>query len=278
MRVHHLNCATFCPIGGNLLWGPRCGPLYTRFICHCLVVETDAGLVLVDTGLGLQDVAHPYRRFGVTYKLLLRPVCDPREAAANQVERLGFRRTDVRHIVLTHLDRDHAGGLPDFPAATVHVADTEYREAMARAGRRSRMRYQPSQWRHGPMWARYMAGGERWLGFDGVSQLRGLPPEILLIPLPGHTGGHCGVAIDIAEGWLLHAGDAYYHAGEIGSGRRWQPPGLALTQWLIDADRGAGRANRERLRAVADDGGNDVAILCSHDPAGYPVKNGSDGR
>jgi glyoxylase-like metal-dependent hydrolase (beta-lactamase superfamily II) len=271
MRIHHLNCATFCPLGGGLLWGPRRGPLHARFVCHCLLVETDAGLVLVDTGLGLQDVTHPYRRLGVTYKVLLRPACDPREAAANQVERLGFRRDDVRHIVLTHLDRDHAGGLPDFPSATVHVADAEYQDAMARVGRGARIRYQPSQWQHGPAWARYAPGGERWLGFDGVSQLRGLPPEILLVPLPGHTAGHRGVAIDTARGWLLHAGDAYYHAGEIDSARPWRYPALAMTQWLIGVDRGAGRANRERLRTLAHRAGDDVTILCSHDPATCPA-------
>jgi glyoxylase-like metal-dependent hydrolase (beta-lactamase superfamily II) len=33
---------------------------------------------------------------------------------ARQVERLGYRREDVRHIVLTHLDMDHAGGLRVF--------------------------------------------------------------------------------------------------------------------------------------------------------------------
>ena len=30
-------------------------------------------------------------------------------------------REDVTDIVLTHLDFDHAGGLDDFPAATVHL-------------------------------------------------------------------------------------------------------------------------------------------------------------
>ncbi|MFD0510570.1 MBL fold metallo-hydrolase [Streptomyces aureus] len=30
---------------------------------------------------------------------------------------LGYAVDDVRHIVLTHLDLDHAGGLPDFPRA-----------------------------------------------------------------------------------------------------------------------------------------------------------------
>ena len=189
----------------------------------------------------------------------------------NHVERLGFGRRDVRHIVLTHLDRDHAGGLADFPAATVHVADAEFQAAMTRTGRRARMRYQPSQWQHGPTWARHPTGGERWLGFDGVSQMRGLPPEILLVPLRGHTSGHAGVAIATDGGWLLHAGDAFYHASELDSAQPRRRPGLAVTQWLIEADRGAGRSNRERLRALARRAGGEVTILCSHDPATFPA-------
>ncbi|MBE9499774.1 MBL fold metallo-hydrolase [Streptomyces sp. GKU 257-1] len=43
-----------------------------------------------------------------------RPPC---EALA----RLGHRPEDVRHILLSHLHRDHTGGLADFPEAVVHV-------------------------------------------------------------------------------------------------------------------------------------------------------------
>ncbi|MGP3965322.1 hypothetical protein ACTWPT_56180 [Nonomuraea sp. 3N208] len=43
-----------------------------------------------------------------------------------------------------------------------------------------------------------------------MRQLNGLPPEILLIPLAGHSRGHSGVAVDTGATWLLHAGDAYF--------------------------------------------------------------------
>src|SRR5207253_11423315 len=62
MRIHHLNCGTDCPLGGALFDGRSLGPL-GQIVCHCLLIETDAhGLVLVDTGYGLRDVAHPHRR------------------------------------------------------------------------------------------------------------------------------------------------------------------------------------------------------------------------
>jgi glyoxylase-like metal-dependent hydrolase (beta-lactamase superfamily II) len=47
------------------------------------------------------------------------------ETAAHQIERLGFRREDIRHIVITHLDVDHIGGLSDYPDAHIHVTVAE---------------------------------------------------------------------------------------------------------------------------------------------------------
>jgi len=41
--------------------------------------------------------------------------------------------SDVRHIVLTHLGFDHAGGLDDFPAATVHLLRQESDHAAPQA-------------------------------------------------------------------------------------------------------------------------------------------------
>ncbi|WP_223281445.1 MBL fold metallo-hydrolase [Streptomyces antnestii] len=48
---------------------------------------------------------------------MARPVLDTGETAVRQVAALGYDIEDVRHIVLTHLDLDHAGGLRDFPPA-----------------------------------------------------------------------------------------------------------------------------------------------------------------
>lgn len=51
--------------------------------------------------------------------------------------------------------------------------------------------------------------GDEWFGFGSVTVL---DDDVLLIPLQGHTRGHCGVAVRRADGgWLLHAGDSYFH-------------------------------------------------------------------
>lgn len=41
--------------------------------CHCLLLETASGLVLCDTGLGLQDIANPGARLSSFFLSLLSP-------------------------------------------------------------------------------------------------------------------------------------------------------------------------------------------------------------
>lgn len=270
MRIHHLNCATMCPPGGHLMGGPRPGLGPARLTCHCLLIETEQGLVLVDTGLGLHDVAAPVPRLSRVFVALMRPRLDPEETAVRQIERLGLSPRDVRHIVLTHLDFDHAGGLDDFPGATVHVLAAEVGAARDRHTLVERGRYRPPQWSAEVAWQTYeAAAGEPWFGFGCVRGLVGLPPEILLVPLPGHTRGHCGVAIRRPAGWLLHAGDAYFFRGEVDPIAPSCPVGLRLYQAVLADDRAARAANLRRLRALVRSHGDEVALTCSHDPVEF---------
>jgi glyoxylase-like metal-dependent hydrolase (beta-lactamase superfamily II) len=270
VRVHHLNCGTDCPVGGALFDGCSKGPL-GHLVCHCLLIETDAhGLVLVDTGYGLNDVRHPHQRphprITRAWRAMLNIRLREEETAIRQIERLGFSAADVRHVVLTHLDFDHAGGIDDFPNATIHLLDAEFRAATgSRTTTVARNRYRPRQFDTADQWQVYDGVGERWFGFDAVRDLKGLPPEILLVPLPGHTWGHAGVAIDGGDRWLLHAGDAYFYRGEVRQARRECTPGLRGYQTLMEVDRALRLANQQRVRALSVEQAGAVDVICSHD-------------
>lgn len=269
MRVHHINCGTMCPMGGPLMYGARGGPDLHRLVCHCLAIETDRdGIVLVDTGFGLRDVRDPGHRLSAFFRAANGIRYREEETALRLVERLGFAAADVRHIVLTHLDFDHAGGIEDFPGATVHLYAPELEAARGpRRGFIARNRYSPRQWDRDVRWRPYEAGGEPWFGFEAVRGLEGLPPEVLLVPLVGHTAGHSGVAVDTGSGWLLHAGDAYFHEDEMRGERPRCPPLVAAYERMMEVDRASRLANRDRLRGLARERGGEVRILCSHDPA-----------
>ncbi|HEY4554952.1 MAG TPA: MBL fold metallo-hydrolase, partial [Lysobacter sp.] len=244
-------------------------------VCHCLLIETARdGLVLVDTGLGRKDVEHPRERLSRTMRTLLRPRLRPEETADAQVRALGYAPSDVRHIVLTHLDFDHAGGLEDFPHAQVHVYAEELNVANHRNTWIAKRRYRPQQWNRAVQWKTYIAHGEPWFGFRCVRELHGLPPEILMVPLVGHTYGHCGVAVQRDGRWLLMAGDAYFHRDEVPQHAQAHAeprgtPGLRLYQRLMDADRRARLLNQAHLRELARMHRGKVDIASAHDPVEF---------
>jgi glyoxylase-like metal-dependent hydrolase (beta-lactamase superfamily II) len=271
MRIHHLNCGTDCPLGGALFDGKSKG-LTGHLVCHCLLIETDAhGLVLIDTGYGLKDVHHPHQppeeRIPKFFRALNGIKLREADTAIRQVQMLGFKPEDVRHIVVTHLDFDHAGGLEDFPHATVHVLDKEWSSATGpKPGFIPAQRYRTRQWNEIVHWRRYTSGGgEPWFGFDTVRELEGLPPEILLVPLPGHTWGHAGVAIRDGQGWLFYAGDAYFYRGEVRQEKRECTPGLRFYQTLMETDRTLRLQNLERVRRLSVDHRSEVRVFCAHD-------------
>nr|WP_274349157.1 MBL fold metallo-hydrolase [Xanthomonas campestris] len=266
MRVHHLNCISTCPLGGHLMDGRTHGVLERGHLsCHCLLVETNAGLVLIDTGFGLRDVAEPRARFSAFFLALVKPDLREDMTAIRQIQRLGFDPRDVRHIVLTHLDFDHAGGLDDFPHARVHLMTRERDAALAQHTWMDRQRFRPQQWSTRGQWRTYdSTSGAAWMGLECVHDLHGLPPEILLVPLPGHTFGHAAVAVRTPERWLLLAGDAYFYHREMDP-QPYCTPGLRFYQWMLEKDRTARLHNQQRLRALRQQQGAEVEVFCSHD-------------
>lgn len=195
MTIHFLNCFT-CNARVPSSW--RTGTL-------CLLAETAQGLALIDTGPGLDDYRNPPGILRV-FQVLTRIPMDSEEAAVRQVARLGYKTEDVRHVILSHMHFDHCGGLSDFPQATVHVHQQELEAFMGRPRRFTDLAYVRRHIAHGPHFAPYSEQGESWFGLP-ASRLP-FQPEMWLVPLHGHTRGHCGVAIQTEVGWHFHVADA----------------------------------------------------------------------
>jgi glyoxylase-like metal-dependent hydrolase (beta-lactamase superfamily II) len=165
---------------------------------------------------------------------------------------------------------DHTGGLADFPDAHIHVYAKAYETAMAPKGPFARF-YEPAHWRHGPDWRPHDRDRIMdWFGFDSIPVAEGLQPEVRLVPLPGHTPGHCGVAIQLKDGWLLHAGDATYPFYRDEDPR---PPHRPLPVWVQHPPWWLERLvighQTPRLQALLADHEDAVRILCSNDVVGY---------
>lgn len=254
MKVHHLNCGTMRPAAtpGGL-------------VCHVLLIETDHGLALVDSGFGLHDIASPGPRFGAA-RFLVRPVYDPAETAINQIRGLGHDPRDVHDIVLTHFDADHAGGLSDFPWARVHLTAIESFAAAHPRTFVEKQRYRRAQRAHDPILVEHHpADGEAWRGFPGARELTEIASGIVLIPLPGHTRGHAAVAVDAGSRWILHAGDAFYHHGQV-DGSHSAPRALTAPERAVAFDRKQVRANHQRLGELWTAGEPDLVLINAHSP------------
>ncbi|HTI77542.1 MAG TPA: MBL fold metallo-hydrolase [Mycobacterium sp.] len=251
MKVHHLNCGTLYPYG--------CGEM----VCHVLLVETDNGLVLIDSGFGTRDCGDPGRRVGPS-RHLIRPVLNPTEAAVNQVERLGFHRDDVRHIVLTHFDGDHIGGISDFPDAQIHVTAAEAFGALRAPSRGEKFRFRSVQWAHGPKLVEHTPDGDKWRGFAAAKELDEVSPGIVMISLPGHTRGHACVAVDAGHRWLMHCGDSYFHYGTV-DGTARMPLSLNAFERATAFEWKVVRQNHARLVELFDRREPDMLMVCAHD-------------
>jgi glyoxylase-like metal-dependent hydrolase (beta-lactamase superfamily II) len=268
--VHHINCATMCPVAG---WLMGANAWRGRMVAHCLLVETERdGLVLCDTGFGTRDVEGK-THLSQVFLRFVGPTLDHTETAVAQVAALGFKPEDVRHVVVTHLDVDHAGGLCDFPAARVHVHAREHAAAMARATFKERERYIKAHWAHGPKWEVYSEDGDTWRGLPAISRLRGLDADIGLVPMHGHTRGHSAIVVRNGARWLVHAGDAYFHHHSVDGTGASVPPGFRAFERIVETDAPKRRASLAAIRQLRASYA-DLDVFCAHDEAEYSALRG----
>lgn len=249
MNIYHLNCVVInAPAGG-------------KAIGHCLLLEYSTGLVLVDAGIGVLDTLNPPGRLGQALIDMVGFRFDEQHTAYRQIEKLGFDPADVQHCVLTHLDPDHIGGLADFPNLKLHVSRKEYNDFYS-----GNPRYLTHQLAHGPVVHAYGSSKEQWYGLEASRVNVGFAANILLVPLPGHTEGHCGVAIEKEEGWLLHVGDAYYYRIELETDEH---PVSQLAALRADHN-GLRLQSLEQIKQLLRNH-PEIEIISTHDPAEFPA-------
>ena len=146
---------------------------------NCLLVETPAGRVLVETGIG-ERVSDKVRRMR-RYEGL--PIVPALRAA-------GFHPASVDVVAMSHLHFDHAGGLlladgaRAFPRATIVAQRAEWEIALGDNGRLVASYDQP-EIRLVRDW-----GAEAWA--DGEREVL---PGVSVVPTGGHSAGHQAIVV-----------------------------------------------------------------------------------
>lgn len=82
----------------------RPGSLFVHV--HPFLIETSNGLVLCDTGLGLRTA-------------------DDELMIHHNIKKLGYEPGDIKYVLMSHLHKDHTGGMVDFKAGTARLAFPE---------------------------------------------------------------------------------------------------------------------------------------------------------
>jgi hypothetical protein len=75
-----------CPLCAKLINGQGSYTEPGKLVCHCLLIEHDNRLMMVDTGIGLKDIQHRDQRLGKTFQKSFKPKLDPQETAFEQIK------------------------------------------------------------------------------------------------------------------------------------------------------------------------------------------------
>lgn len=243
-KIYHLDCGPMRPLMPKL-----------EAATYVLLVESNRGWMLVDSGFGKKDLSRRPHFIMRIFRRMVRVAADPSFSAYSQVEGLGIDPREIRDIVLTHLHLDHAGGLADFPWARVHVLAQEFEAAQHHRGRIG-IGYIKKQWAHKPEWVFYQQFDTKWFDLPAV-RVKSIEPQVYLIPAYGHTVGHCMVAVQDNDRWLLHCGDSAYPFYLQKEEQTFRPPDSFVTGVL--------GLHIKTLRKLIENYGDRITLISSHD-------------
>ncbi len=128
-----------------------------------------------------------------------------------------------------------------------------------------RFTYRPEHRRHQPRWQIHRLQNDRWFSLDCLPPIQVGEVEFVMVPFPGHTRGHCAVAVRQGEKWLLHCGDAYGYYRQVDPIQPYRHPSGKLMEAIVTTSFRMPRRNWTVIRELIRMQSGQIQTCCSHD-------------
>ena len=217
-----------------------------------ILLETDGGWVLLDTGFNTALIRDPALRRRFYPDPAYRPILPgPGEPLGEELERAGIDLDDVHAVAVSHLHSDHAGGLKHFAGRVpVHVQRAELAYGLSN---------HPEPERHSIYRIDFDDPRIDWRQADGDVEIA---PGVTAVLTAGHTPGHQSFVVDLAGGGgFVFAFDAADLTENI--------EGELPIGGVIGVDPAATVEPIRRLKAIAAERG--YRLVPGHDPWAWPL-------
>jgi len=240
-RLWALDSPTFTVEAHTLMYGLT-GMLTIPMPAY--LIEHPRGLVLFDTGLVPAAIDDPQAVYGDLADLT-NISAQPHQRLDRQIAALGYKVSDVTHVIASHAHFDHSGGLYLFPQAKFYAGRGEMQFA-----------YWPAQIGAGFFRLADLDAtrGFNWHEIPGLDVDLFGDGSLVILFTPGHTPGELSLLVRLASRSFILTGDTVHLRAALEN----------EIHFPVDADTAAAVQSLRRLKLLRDSA--DATVWITHDP------------